>query len=58
MYLCLPIRFVGFVDTDGDGIGNNADDDDDGDGVSDSQDAFPLDPRVSRDSDGMVWVMP
>lgn len=31
------------VDTDGDGIGNNADNDDDGDGVEDSADAYPLD---------------
>lgn len=40
------------LDTDGDGIGNNADDDDDGDGVNDSQDAFPLDPAESIDTDG------
>ncbi len=39
-------------DTDGDGIGNNADPDDDNDGVPDSQDAFPLDPTESADSDG------
>ncbi|XOV86948.1 MAG: C13 family peptidase [Pseudomonadota bacterium] len=31
------------VDTDGDGIGNNADTDDDGDGVADTDDTFPLD---------------
>ena len=31
------------VDTDGDGIGNNADTDDDNDGVSDTDDACPLD---------------
>jgi hypothetical protein len=30
------------VDTDSDGIGNNADTDDDGDGVLDTADAFPL----------------
>ncbi|MDA8815274.1 hypothetical protein N9N48_06335, partial [Luminiphilus sp.] len=29
-------------DTDGDGIGNNADQDDDGDGVADDVDLFPL----------------
>ena len=29
-------------DTDGDGVGNNADADDDGDGVSDSEDSTPL----------------
>ena len=31
-------------DTDGDGIGNNADTDDDGDGVADAVDGDPLDP--------------
>ena len=36
------------LDTDSDGIGNNADTDDDGDdGVVDTADAFPLD-RASR----------
>ena|GEM_PF-1619860 len=39
------------VDTDNDGIGNNADTDDDNDGVEDSQDAFPLDPSESVDTD-------
>lgn len=39
------------VDTDEDGVGNNADTDDDGDDVPDSQDAFPLDPAESTDSD-------
>lgn len=39
-------------DTDGDGIGNNADQDDDGDGVADDVDLFPLDPSESIDSDG------
>ncbi len=38
-------------DTDGDGIGNNADTDDDGDGVLDDDDAFPLNPSESADSD-------
>ena len=32
------------VDTDGDGVGNNADGDDDGDGVADADDPHPLDP--------------
>jgi len=32
------------LDTDGDGIGNNADTDDDGDGTADTQDCAPLDP--------------
>jgi len=40
------------TDTDGDGIGNNADTDDDNDGVADAEDAFPLDPLESVDSDG------
>ncbi|MGQ0733782.1 MAG: PxKF domain-containing protein, partial [Acidobacteriota bacterium] len=40
------------VDTDRDGIGNNADLDDDGDGVPDTTDAFPLDPSESVDTDG------
>ena len=40
------------VDTDGDGIGNNADTDDDNDGVDDANDAFPLDPTESSDLDG------
>ena len=35
------------VDTDGDGIGNNADTDDDNDGVSDTDDACPLDDDVT-----------
>jgi hypothetical protein len=40
------------VDTDGDGIGNNADTDDDGDGVPDVDDVFPLDASESLDTDG------
>ena len=40
------------VDTDGDGIGNNADTDDDNDGVLDGDDAFPLDPNETTDTDG------
>lgn len=39
------------VDTDDDGIGNNADDDDDGDGVADNLDAFPLDSTRWEESD-------
>lgn len=39
------------IDTDGDGKGNRQDSDDDNDGVSDSSDAFPLDPKESKDSD-------
>ncbi|MCD9460124.1 thrombospondin type 3 repeat-containing protein [Marinibactrum halimedae] len=40
------------LDTDGDGIGNNADTDDDGDGVVDADDAFPLDNTEDTDTDG------
>jgi hypothetical protein len=40
-----------WVDTDQDGIGNNADDDDDGDGVADADDAFPLDSSETTDTD-------
>ena len=39
------------VDTDLDGIGNNADNDDDGDGVSDEEDALPLVATESIDTD-------
>ena len=39
------------TDTDGDGLGDACDADDDGDGVIDAQDAFPLDPKYSADSD-------
>jgi M6 family metalloprotease-like protein len=40
------------IDTDNDGIGNNADSDDDNDGVEDNNDAFPLDNLESVDTDG------
>ncbi|MGZ9898945.1 thrombospondin type 3 repeat-containing protein [Shewanella gaetbuli] len=39
------------IDSDEDGIGNNADPDDDNDGVADSDDAFPLDDSESVDTD-------
>jgi len=39
------------TDSDGDGIGDNADVDFDNDGVNDSDDAFPTDPTESEDSD-------
>ena len=39
------------MDTDGNGVGNNADPDDDGDGVVDGGDALPLDPTVAVDTD-------
>ena len=38
-------------DTDGDGIGDDADLDDDNDTIPDSDDLFPLDPHESADSD-------
>lgn len=51
------------LDTDNDGLGNNADTDDDGDNVADTDDAFPLDsaksiaPRLSNISTrGLVKV--
>ncbi len=48
----LPRDATETLDTDGDGIGNNADTDDDGDGFDDGVDAFPLDPTEHVDSDG------
>ena len=48
----LPLDPNESVDSDGDGIGNNADSDDDDDGVLDGDDAFPLDTGESVDSDG------
>tara|TARA_B100001113_G_scaffold33375_1_gene23738 strand:- start:18743 stop:25459 length:6717 start_codon:yes stop_codon:yes gene_type:complete len=41
-----------YFDSDGDGVGDNADTDDDGDGVLDSNDAFPYDPSETMDTDG------
>ena len=43
------------TDTDGDGIGNNADTDDDNDGILDENDGCPLDPIgiLDSDSDGV-----
>jgi hypothetical protein len=40
-----------WLDTDRDGIGDNADLDDDNDGVPDTEDAFPMERYESRDSD-------
>ena len=37
------------MDTDGDGVGNNADTDDDNDGVADGSDAYPLDAATFGD---------
>ena len=47
-----PLDQTESVDTDGDGIGNNADTDDDGDEVPDTEDAFPLDATEAYDADG------
>ena len=47
-----PVDPYESLDTDGDGVGNNADSDDDGDGVADSEDAFSLDSSESLDTDG------
>ena len=44
----VPLDASETVDTDDDGIGNNADPDDDNDGVDDADDAFPLDPGHPR----------
>ncbi|HEY9033773.1 MAG TPA: GLUG motif-containing protein, partial [Pseudomonadales bacterium] len=48
----LPFDASEWLDTDGDGIGNNADSDDDNDGVADNEDAFPLDDSEWLDTDG------
>jgi hypothetical protein len=48
-----PLDPAETIDTDSDGIGNNADTDDDGDGVIDEDDALPLDPTNDSDSDGV-----
>ena len=40
-----------FVDTDGDGLGNQIDTDDDNDGVLDENDAFPADSNEYLDTD-------
>ena len=41
-----------YLDTDGDGVGNNEDGDDDNDGVTDREDGVPLDRFESIDTDG------
>lgn len=48
----VPLDASETIDTDDDGVGNNADTDDDNDGVVDDDDAFPLDPSESVDTDG------
>jgi|CXWL01.1.fsa_nt_gi hypothetical protein len=40
------------IDTNNDGVGNNADPDDDSDGVMDEEDAFPIDPAETTDTNG------
>ena len=47
-----PANASEWVDTDGDGIGNNSDPDDDNDAVPDVLDAFPDDPTEWVDEDG------
>ena len=47
-----PLDSSESADTDGDGVGNNADSDDDNDGVADAVDVFPLDSTETVDSDG------
>ncbi len=44
-----PLDKAESVDTDKDGIGNNADPDDDNDGVADNNDKYPLDATRSSD---------
>jgi hypothetical protein len=46
-----PFDPTEWLDTDGDGIGNNADSDDDNDGIPDGNDSDPLDPGVP----GFCW---
>ncbi len=46
-----PLNSTEWLDTDSDGVGNNADLDDDNDGVLDDDDEFPLDFLASNDSD-------
>lgn len=51
-----PFDPAEYLDTDNDGVGNNADGDDDGDGVNDVADDFPLDASrfnaTDQDNDG------
>jgi Zn-dependent metalloprotease len=51
-YDAFPLDASEWLDSDGDGVGNNADNDDDGDGVADGEDAFPLDSGETLDTDG------
>ena len=47
-----PLDSAEAFDSDGDGLGNNADPDDDNDGVLDLVDAFPFDATETLDTDG------
>ena len=49
---CVSVYNPNQLDTDADLIGNECDADDDGDNIIDSQDAYLLDPRYSKDTDG------
>ena len=46
-----PLDYQEWLDTDGDGIGNNADPDDDGDSCVDAIDVFPLNSGECYDTD-------
>jgi len=46
-----PNDYSEWLDTDGDGIGNNTDTDDDGDGVDDTNDYDPLDATITSEPD-------
>ena len=51
-----PLDASEWIDTDADGVGDNADQDDDADGVPDAIDAYPLislDGRADADTDGL-----
>jgi hypothetical protein len=47
-----PVNPNETTDTNGDGVGNNADPDDDSDGVVDEEDDLPVNPDETTDSDG------
>jgi hypothetical protein len=47
-----PLDSTEWLDTDADGVGNNADNDDDGDGVSDAQEAIDGSNPLVGDTDG------
>ena len=47
-----PLDSTEWLDSDGDGVGDNADTDDDNDGVPDLSDDFPNDANETTDTDG------